>query len=175
MEDKNSWRTWEYDFPPFYTLQPVQKTRTQQINSWANIILAYCKSKNISTLDNTSKLFKNEKINRNLSNDAINQIFQELVKNGQLKFANNDDKNTVIVLWKSISTWAELIYSWAQNYAISITTLFDIINGDDAEGQEFYKQNDGLISEALLYLQNSGKAEVFYNEVNVIEGVKFFF
>ena len=81
----------------------------------------------------------------------------------------------MIVLWKSISTWAELIYSWAQNYAISITTLFDIINGDDAEGQEFYKQNDGLISEALLYLQNSGKAEVFYNEVNVIEGVKFFF
>lgn len=174
-----TWRTWEYDFPPFFTLQPVEKTRTQQINSWAKVILSYCESENISSLDITNKLFKNDKIDRALSSEDINQIFHQLVKKGQLKYATDvngsEIKTTVIVLWNSVSTWANLIFEWAQNYAISITTMFDIINGDDAEGQKFFKQNDGLISEALVHLQNVGKAEVFYNEVGVIEGVKFFF
>ena len=72
-----TWRTWEYDFPPFFTLQPVEKTRTQQINSWAKVILSYCESENISSLDITNKLFKNDKIDRALSNEDINQIFQD--------------------------------------------------------------------------------------------------
>ena len=175
----SDWRTWEYDFPPFFTLQPVSQTRSQQINSWAKIILSYCKSNSISSIDITDKLFKNDKISRSLSNEEISTIYQELVKSGQLKYAKDlngiENKSSVIVLWKSVATWADLIFKWAQNNAISITTMFDIINGDDAENEEFYKQNDELISQALLHLQNSGKAEVFYNEVNVIEGVKFFF
>lgn len=170
-----TWRTWEYDFPPFFTLQPVEKTRAQQISAWAKVILAFCQAQNISSIDVNSSLFKNERISRSLSSSDISSIFESLVAAGQLKYAHNGDKSKVIVLWKSISSWADSIYAWAQNYAISITTLFDIINGDDAEKEPFYKQGDELISQALLHLQSTGKAEVFYNDVDVIEGVKFFF
>ena len=83
-----TWRTWEYDFPPFFTLQPVEKTRAQQISAWAKVILAFCQAQNISSIDVNSSLFKNERISRSLSSSDISSIFESLVAAGQLKYAH---------------------------------------------------------------------------------------
>merc|ERR1712226_463763 len=109
-----SWRSWEYDFPPFFTLQPVDKTRLQQISGWSKVILAFCQAQNISSIDVNSSLFKNDKINRSLSSSDIHSIFEALVASGQLKCAHSGDKSKVIVLWKSISGWADTIYRTMQ-------------------------------------------------------------
>jgi len=53
-----------YDFPPFFTLQPVESTRTKQLQVWRRIILSWFSERpneNLLVLDSFN-LFHNTKI-----------------------------------------------------------------------------------------------------------------
>lgn len=60
-----------YNFPPFFTLQPVLSTRTSQLASWSAFIQSYCRHQRrfvlslVDALD--SDLFWNRRINKRLS------------------------------------------------------------------------------------------------------------
>ena len=176
MTSSHPWKTWEHNFPPFFTLQPVQSTRNKQITSWGEIIKNYTKSKNISTIDLSCEIFKNNQINRSLSSNDIISIFKQLSNLEVVKFCQSalNSKDKVIVLWRPLSAWADLILEYAVNNSLSIMTLFDIIGGDDTTGEPFYGQDEELIIGALLLLQEKGKCELMYNDADVVEGVKFF-
>ncbi|CAK5075294.1 unnamed protein product [Meloidogyne enterolobii] len=58
---------WQYDFPPFFTLQPNLQTRDKQLKSWSRLVLDYCQfnkiySANFEEISN-SELFNNRRLN----------------------------------------------------------------------------------------------------------------
>ena len=62
---------WQYDFKPFYTIQPNLDTRTKQLEAWCELVLAYHQHTKAYVMDVnealSSELFYNAKINRILS------------------------------------------------------------------------------------------------------------
>ncbi len=63
---------WQYEFPPFFTLQPNSDTRSKQLEAWCGLILAYYRASKTYVMDLTevsqsSPLFCNSKINRILT------------------------------------------------------------------------------------------------------------
>jgi len=61
-----SW-PWQYNFPPFFTLQPNAETEAKRLVAWQDLTLEYCRFHKIHTLDVqeslTSPLFLNKSIN----------------------------------------------------------------------------------------------------------------
>ena len=80
---------WQHNFPPFYTLQPNAETRKKQLEAWRSIVLDYCQSKNLTTLDlreiGQSELFNNTQIKRRLSEEALAAVFNELEEKGNVE------------------------------------------------------------------------------------------
>ena len=62
---------WQYEFPPFFTLQTNLDTRAKQIEAWCDLVLDFYRHQKIYSMDvneaQSSPLFYNSKINRILS------------------------------------------------------------------------------------------------------------
>ena len=86
-----SW-PWQYNFPPFFTLQPNKETRRKQMDAWCQLVLGYFLSKKQTSVDISSlmtpqcELFNNPKINRKASPQLVQAIFDELHKRGNLEW-----------------------------------------------------------------------------------------
>uniref|UniRef100_A0AAQ4QMV2 Vacuolar protein-sorting-associated protein 25 n=1 Tax=Gasterosteus aculeatus aculeatus TaxID=481459 RepID=A0AAQ4QMV2_GASAC len=78
---------WQYNFPPFFTLQPNVDTRQKQLAAWCSLALSYCRHHKLYTLDvmeaQESPVFNNKKMERKLSIEAIQVVFEELRKKGE--------------------------------------------------------------------------------------------
>uniref|UniRef100_A0A0K8TNG0 Vacuolar protein-sorting-associated protein 25 n=1 Tax=Tabanus bromius TaxID=304241 RepID=A0A0K8TNG0_TABBR len=166
---------WEYSFPPFFTLQPNEKTREQQFSVWRNLILKYCKQKNqaLINVNEDSELFSNKSIDRELPLKVRNLIFEELCKTGN---AGPIDKKRGQweVYWHTLDEWAKLIYNWAveTGQTNTVCTLFEISNGDNSIGQEFHQLDTEIILKALRHLESQDKCELMLYDDS--QGVKFF-
>ena len=89
--DDFSW-PWQYNFPPFFTLQPNNETRRKQMDAWCQLVLGYFQSKKQTSVDISSlmtpqcELFNNSKINRRANPQLVQAIFDELHKRGNLEW-----------------------------------------------------------------------------------------
>ena len=184
---------WQYDFPPFFTLQINEKTRLKQIDAWCDLITSYCKQNRIYVLDliesQTSDLFYNKKIDRKLAIDVIRMIVDELVKCGKAEWIGivEDSKTKkkqsdqqqqatrCIILWHTIDEWAKLIYDYVSKQALqnTVCTYFELTEADECRREEFYKLHPEILKKALKKLEKQNKAEVFQLD-DLSEGVKFF-
>jgi ESCRT-II complex subunit VPS25 len=187
--EKLSELPWQYDFPPFYTLQPNEKTRFKQLDAWCDLVVNYCKQNRQFELDiseaQNSDLFTNKKIDRKLSIDFIELIIDELKKIGKAEWLDvqrdsksklqQQQKRKCLILWHTIDEWSKLIYDYVCNSSLqnTVCTFYELIESDDCRSEEFYKINLNLFKKALNLLQTQHKAEVFQIEDGV-EGVKFF-
>ncbi|KAL5108489.1 Vacuolar protein-sorting-associated protein 25 [Taenia crassiceps] len=155
---------WQYDFPPFFTLQPNEETRRKQMDAWCQLVLSYFQSKKQLSVDVSTlmvsqcELFSNPKINRKANSQLIKAIFDELYRRGNLEWQDRSHK-TASIQWRKASSWAADIEKWvrATGRGNSVCTIYEITDGDDTE-------------EALRYLEKRGKAEIMEGG----EGVKFF-
>ncbi|XP_064598356.1 vacuolar protein-sorting-associated protein 25-like [Liolophura sinensis] len=165
---------WQYDFPPFFTIQPNSDTRKKQLEAWCSLVLNYHKQRKVYSLDvneaQDSPLFHNKKISRKLSSDGINIVLEELLKSGHLEWQDKSRKKCLI-MWRTPEEWGSLIYKWASdnNMTGSVCTLFEITKGEDSSNQEFHGLEEWLLLRALKTLEVDRKAELMGNE-----GVKFF-
>lgn len=168
---------WQYQFPPFFTLQPNSDTRTKQFEAWKALILDYHKVNKIYLLDITeaqaSPLFSNKSIERKLNLETITLILDELQKQGNVEWLDKQ-KQRCYVFWRTPEEWSKMIYKWAEDNALinTVCTLFEITSGDDAADQEFFGLDHGVLKKALSALEKEGRAELILDEGN--EGVKFF-
>ena len=59
---------WQYDFKPFFTIQPNLDTRAKQLEAWCELVLLYHRHTRSYVMDvseaQSSELFCNSKINR---------------------------------------------------------------------------------------------------------------
>ncbi|XP_017487408.1 PREDICTED: vacuolar protein-sorting-associated protein 25-like [Rhagoletis zephyria] len=167
---------WEYTFPPFFTLQPHEETRNQQIKVWSDLFLRYLKHLNkfqVNINENGFPLFYNEALKRRLSAETILHILEQLQRTGH---AAPLDKRRVEwqVYWYTLEEYANMVYDWIQQTGQmnTICTLYEIASGDNSEGMEFHGIDEAVLLNAMRVLENKGKCEVV--QLDDSYGIKFF-
>ncbi len=74
-----------FHFPPLFTLQVNAQTRRKQLDTWREILLAYCSANKVLSVDTaTCPVFRNDRINRALSPDAVQVVLDDLVSTGKV-------------------------------------------------------------------------------------------
>ncbi|XP_039272219.1 vacuolar protein-sorting-associated protein 25-like [Styela clava] len=165
---------WQYNFPPFFTIQPNSDTKAKQIDAWCQLVINYHKHHSKSTLRvadvQSSPLFYNKTIDRKLSHEAVIEILNTLHKKGNLEWTDKA-KTTCTIIWKTVDQWADLIYAWIfQNGMVNtVFTIFELCHGEESANQEFHGIEDEIFLKALRVLENRRKAELIGND-----GIKFF-
>ena len=161
-------------FPPFYTKQPNLETWQKQLELWTSFILDYSRVNRIYTLrcKHQEVPFYNPDINRSLPIDAIRTVLEQLVA---IKRGSWDKtKESCKVYWNTPNEWAEMIYNWAKDTGKigTVCTLFELLQGDDVQSQEFCGLDEDIAKLALSALEKDKKATVFESTDKSI-GVKF--
>ncbi|XP_013100275.1 vacuolar protein-sorting-associated protein 25 [Stomoxys calcitrans] len=167
---------WEYTFPPFFTLQPHEETRQQQLNVWSDLFLKYLKHLNkftVNIYDSSFPLYNNETLKRKLSPNMILQILENLRKTGHAR--PFDKKQTEWqVYWFTLDEYGNMIYDWIQEtgQVNTVCTLYEIAHGDLTEERDFHKIDDDVLLNVLRNLEDKGRCELI--EMDGSYGVKFF-
>lgn len=171
-----SW-PWQYNFPPFFTIQPHSETKAKQLEAWQTLITDYLKATKQSTIDiresHSSPLFHNAEISRKLSQEAILTILEDMSKNGRAAPIDKS-KNLWEIYWHSLDEWGNMVYNWACNNGMnnSVCTLFELREGDNTVNEEFHGLDMNVLLKALKSLEMKGRCELM--EFDNSQGVKFF-
>eukprot|EP00246_Nothoceros_aenigmaticus_P010992 TRINITY_DN2818_c0_g1_i1.p1 TRINITY_DN2818_c0_g1~~TRINITY_DN2818_c0_g1_i1.p1 ORF type:complete len:179 (+),score=29.79 TRINITY_DN2818_c0_g1_i1:211-747(+) len=165
-----------YNYPPYFTLQPVRDTREKQVQLWKELILQYCKQHKIFVinLEEEFPLFANPAIERRLSYDAREIFLGALVSEGRAEWLDKSHRKC-LVLWKRIQDWADLILQFVRENGTEdgVMTLEEIRSGDDTRGTELANIDRTVLVRALKLLEQRGKAAIFRGASTDDEGVKF--
>ena len=122
----------------------------------------------------SSPLFHNQTIKRSLlSIKDIHIVLTEIVKMGCAEFK---DKNTCFIYFKNLNEWASIVYKYVFDSGKigGVFTLYELLHGDETEGQEFHGMDQDLFLKVLHVLKSSGKAQTFSSGDSLDLGVKFF-
>ena len=163
-----------YKFPPFFTLQPVMKSRAKQIELWLSMLLDYSNQTKTFTLSYSSDIFHNKVIARDASTELMDVIFHTLVERNLAEFTEGD-KKSISYSWKTPLEWSKVLHSWAvtNSHVDVILTCFELTHDELYEGEEFFQLPDALLLKALRILEKSKKATLLTGSVIAEYGVKF--
>ncbi|KAK9901291.1 hypothetical protein WJX75_004402 [Coccomyxa subellipsoidea] len=165
-----------FNYPPYFTLQPVKETRQRQIDLWSDLILRYCRHNKEYTLSSDpaddSPLFYNKRIERRLNREARIIFLSELCQRGNAQWLDKSQQQCLI-LWKKLGEWADVLYSFIRQFGLqdSVMTLDELSSGDDVKGTELEGVPNALLLEVIRLLEAQGKAQMFSGDGDV--GVKF--
>uniref|UniRef100_A0A1I7WIR7 Vacuolar protein-sorting-associated protein 25 n=1 Tax=Heterorhabditis bacteriophora TaxID=37862 RepID=A0A1I7WIR7_HETBA len=175
---------WQYDFPPFFTLQQTLVTKEKQLEAWSQLVIDYAQHNKIYTLDVAETSFKkncfqvspisySNKIIGRLSLEGIRAVFDYLEQKRHLEWLDAS-KSRCHIYWRRPDEWATLIYEWAVSNGLLNTpcTLYEITNGDDTVQESFYGLEKDVLLKALRSLEVQRRAQLM-NIGTDIEGVKF--
>lgn len=173
-----------FDFPPFFTRQPTDSTWKSQVSQWEALILAYARQQRIFKIElhqATSggiEIFENNKINRRLSFETLQDIVEEMVQKGTAEWegGSKGPKTEAYIYWNTPEAWANLIWNWINETGQNnqIVTYYEIAHGELAEGQEFFELDKNILDKALNILVKRGSAQIFKGTDEDSMGVKFF-
>jgi len=179
-----------HDFPPLYTRQPTESTWQNQIKEWERIILSYYRFHKLYrlnlaevTVPGASPVFDNPRIKRRLSLETLEEIVNEMVHKGLAEWVVDSKagakagRTQALIYWRKPEEWASLLWTWIneQGQNNSIMTVYEIANGELAEGTEFYEMDSLVLIKALEVLSARGNAQIFTGTGDVDSmGVKFF-
>lgn len=169
---------WEYNFPPFFTIQPNLETRKTQLEAWRSLIIDFCQHHNIHQLHLRDCLnkppFCNQEIDRKLSLESLRLVINSLVEKKYASWLDsNKDKETCLIYSKPPEKWAEIIYNYVKEKCLqnTIMTFYELLEGESTSGQEFHQLDEIIFLRALKVLEREGKAAVI--ELDGNKGVKF--
>ncbi|KAJ2007264.1 Vacuolar protein-sorting-associated protein 25 [Coemansia thaxteri] len=170
-----------YSFPPFFTRQPNESTWREQRRQWCELILAYYRHYRLYSISLTEPAreppFANRQVSRVLPADALREVVDELVKQGNAVWTGaKNTKDACLVLWRKPDVWASMIHQWASERGLlsTVLTVFELTSGDDTVGQEFHDLDAATMRRALDVLQSQGKAQLFAGSSDEDLGVKLF-
>lgn len=168
---------WEYNFPPFFTIQPNIETRKAQLEAWRSLILDFCQHQNIHQLHLRDWLnkppFHNESIDRRLNLDSLRQVINSLVEKRYAEWVGGKDKETCLIYARPPDQWAQIIYDYVKEMSLhnSVLTFYELLEGESTRGREFHQLDEIIFLKALKILEKQGKAAVIEMDGN--KGVKF--
>lgn len=165
-----------FNYPPYFTLQPVRETREKQIQLWKELILEYCKTQKIFvvSLEEDFSLFSNPVIERSLSHEAREAFLSGLVAEGRAEWLDKSHRKC-LVLWHRIQDWADIIVRFVKDYGLedSVMTVEELRTGVESQGTELHGMDRTVLLRALKLLENKGKLALFKGSSTDDEGVKF--
>lgn len=165
-----------FNYPPYFTLQPVRETREKQIQLWKELILEYCKTQKIFvvSLEEDFPLFSNPVIERSLSHEAREAFLSALVAEGRAEWLDKSHRKC-LVLWHRIQDWADIIVRFVKDYGLedSVMTVEELRTGVESQGTELHGMDRTVLLRALKLLENKGKLALFKGSSTDDEGVKF--
>ncbi|XP_077112898.1 vacuolar protein-sorting-associated protein 25 [Ranitomeya variabilis] len=180
---------WQYNFPPFYTLQPNVDTRQKQLSAWSSLVLSYCRHNKLYTMNvmeiQESPLFNNKKIQRKLSLESVQVVLEELRKKGNLEWLDKN-KTRFLIMWRRPDEWGKVIYQWSpehrnQSQASGIQETKNVMSVENTVApctivmgflSDFHGLDEAMLLRSLEALQLEHKAEII--TLNDSKGVKFF-
>lgn len=162
---------WQYDFPPFFTIQPNAATRKIQLTVWCRLVLRYYKNNKKYVLDvnEESPLFSNSKINRSLPTEGISTVMESLMETGNAQPVDKS-RSRWLIFWHNPTEWGDIIYSWAQHNGQidSVCTLYELQTSNNTE---FNGMPNEVLIVVLKSLEKKGSAELILDDD--YQGVKF--
>lgn len=165
-----------FNYPPYFTLQPVKETREKQVQLWKELILDYCRSQKVFVIgiEEEFPLFSNPVIERSVNHEARNIFLSSLVAEGRAEWMDKSHKKCLI-LWLRIQDWADHIINFVRENGLeeSVMTVEDIRSGIESRGTELAGIDRGVLMRALKLLEQKGKAAIFKGTSTDDEGVKF--
>ncbi|KAF4029896.1 ESCRT-II complex subunit [Phytophthora infestans] len=164
-----------YDFPPFFTLQPVRATREKQLVLWQQLILEYHRAHEQPLFQPlASSLFENVKISRNMAQDGRMAVVEHLIRCGHGRW-EDDTKMRCRIMWKKPAEWAVEIYDFAKEHGMvgNVFTVYELYAGEETLDTNIHGMEPWLLREALTVLEGEGKAAVIAGETCEEDGVKF--
>ena len=167
-----------YNFPPFFTIQPVLATREKQLALWRELILNYHTHHKIQTLKvYDCPLWKNATIQRQLLPEEIITVAQDFCDAGHGEWlrTTGDTKQAIRILWRKPDQLAVDIYQWAEanGYVGSVVTVYELHSGEDVNGMSFQGADEELLRRALSILEQRGKCTLFKGDTSNEDGIKF--
>ena len=189
---------WQYQFPPFFTIQPNIETRRLQLDAWNEIILDHCRRNRIFVLNVGNALtrppFRNDSIDRALNEEALFTILTDMEKRGRIEWIHSDaasnsestksklskakvehsdqKANSCLVYWNKPEEWAATIRRWvdANGLVGSVCTFYEITDDDRADAA-LKKLDERMLLRACQLLEREGRASVM--KMDNSYGVKF--
>lgn len=164
-----------FNYPPYFTLQPVKDTREKQIQLWKELILDYCRTQKIFIVEPENfPLFTNSGIERSLSHEAREVFLSALVSEGRAEWMDKGHRKC-LVLWHRIQDWADLVLHFVKDNGLedSVMTVEEICSGIESRGTELYGIDRTVLMRALKLLEHKGKLAIFKGTSADDEGVKF--
>uniref|UniRef100_A0A151UFV3 Vacuolar protein sorting-associated protein 25 n=1 Tax=Cajanus cajan TaxID=3821 RepID=A0A151UFV3_CAJCA len=128
-----------FNYPPYFTLQPVRDTREKQIQVqlWKELILDYCKTQKIFVigLEEEFPLFTNHVIERSLTHEARATFLSALVSEGRAEWMDKGHRKCLI-LWHRIQDWADILIQFAKDNGLEdgVVTIEEIRSGTESQG-----------------------------------------
>lgn len=168
---------WEFDFPPFFTIQPNLETRNAQLEAWRSLILDYCEQEKIYQLHLRDCLnkppFYNEAKNRRLSLESLKVIIDSMVEKRYAEWKDIKTKELCMIYAKPPEQWAKIIRDYVKEKSLynTVMTFYELLEGDATQDREFHKLDETIFLKALKILEKAGKAAVI--EMDGHRGVKF--
>ncbi|GMJ16041.1 hypothetical protein like AT4G19003 [Hibiscus trionum] len=156
-----------FNYPPYFTLQPVRETREKQVQLWKELILDYCRTQKIFVikLEEEFPLFSNSVIERTLSHEAREALLSALVAEGRAEWLDKGRRNCLI-LWHRIQVIVNFVKD--NGFEDSVMTVEEIRSGIESRGT--YRT---ILMRALKLLEQKGKLGIFKGTSTDDEGVKF--
>ncbi|XP_052183712.1 vacuolar protein sorting-associated protein 25-like [Diospyros lotus] len=165
-----------FNYPPYFTLQPVKDTREKQIQLWKELVVDFCRAQNIFIieLENDFPLFTNPVIERSLSHEAREVFLSALVSEGRAEWMDKGHRKCLI-LWHRIQDWADLILAFVKDNGLedSVMTVEEIRSGTESRGTELHGVERSVLMRALKLLEHKGKLTIFKGASTDDEGIKF--
>ncbi|KAF5764212.1 putative ESCRT-II complex, Vps25 subunit, winged helix-like DNA-binding domain superfamily [Helianthus annuus] len=165
-----------FNYPPYFTLQPVRETQEKQIQLWKELIIAYCRMQKlfIIGLEEDFPLFSNPAIERSLNYDARSAFLSALVSDGRAEWTDKGHRQCLI-LWHQIQEWADIILRFVKDNGLedSVMTLEEMRSGVESRGTDIHGMDHTVLTRALKLLENKGKLAIFKGTSTDDEGVKF--
>lgn len=165
-----------FNYPPYFTLQPVRDIREKQVQLWKELILEYCRSQKIFVigLEEEFPLFSNPAIERSLSHEAREAFLSALVSEGRAEWLDKGHRKCLI-LWHRIQEWAGIILNFVKDNGLedSVMTVEEIRSGIESRGTDLHGVDRTILMRALKLLEQKGKLALFKGSSADDEGVKF--
>ncbi|KAL3610207.1 hypothetical protein D5086_001227, partial [Populus alba] len=153
-----------FNYPPYFTLQPVRDTREKQVQLWKELILDYCRTQKIFVigLEEEFPLFSNHLIERSLSNEAREAFLSALVSEGRAEWLDRGHRKCLI-LWHRIQDWADILLHFVRDngFEDSVMTVEEIRTGVESRGTELHGIDRIILMRALKLLEHKGKLAIF--------------
>ncbi|KAM4085219.1 hypothetical protein ACJW30_10G010200 [Castanea mollissima] len=166
-----------FNYPPYFTLQPVRDTREKQVQLWKDLILDYCRTQKIFVIgleEEDFALFSNPVIERSLSHEARAAFLSALVSEGRAEWLDKGHRKCLI-LWHRVQDWADIIFRFVKDNGLedSVMTVEEIRSGIESRGTELHGIDRTILMRALRVLEQKGKLAIFKGTLADDEGVKF--